>query len=71
MLTAQQVQDFLSKKLANFKVPKIIEFRDTLPREDTERYLNAGLKKSTPHANKAAVVMPEPNIAADGCKVAR
>jgi long-chain acyl-CoA synthetase len=34
-LTAQQVRDFLSKKLANFKVPRVVEFRDDLPREDT------------------------------------
>jgi long-chain acyl-CoA synthetase len=34
-LTVQQVRDFLSKKLANFKVPRVIEFRDDLPREDT------------------------------------
>jgi long-chain acyl-CoA synthetase len=34
-LTARQVQEFLSKKLANFKVPRIVEFRDSLPREDT------------------------------------
>ena len=35
VLTAQQVRDFLSQKLANFKVPRVIEFRDDLPREDT------------------------------------
>jgi long-chain acyl-CoA synthetase len=34
-LTARQVRDFLSQKLANFKVPRVIEFRDDLPREDT------------------------------------
>jgi long-chain acyl-CoA synthetase len=34
-LTAQQVRDFLSRKLANFKVPRVIEFRDDLPREET------------------------------------
>ena len=34
-LTAQQVRDFLSNKLANFKVPRVVEFRDSLPREDT------------------------------------
>jgi long-chain acyl-CoA synthetase len=34
-LTAQQVRDFLARKLANFKVPRVIEFRDDLPREDT------------------------------------
>jgi long-chain acyl-CoA synthetase len=34
-LTAQQVRDFLSNKLANFNVPRVVEFRDSLPREDT------------------------------------
>jgi long-chain acyl-CoA synthetase len=34
-VTAQQVRDFLSKRLANFKVPRVIEFRNSLPREDT------------------------------------
>jgi long-chain acyl-CoA synthetase len=34
-LTTQQVQEYLARKLANFKVPKIVEFRDSLPREDT------------------------------------
>ena len=45
MLTAQQVQDFLSKKLANFKVPRIIEFRDNLPREDTGKIFKRRLKE--------------------------
>jgi acyl-CoA synthetase (AMP-forming)/AMP-acid ligase II len=31
----QEVRDFLSKRLANFKVPRVVEFRNTLPREDT------------------------------------
>ena len=34
-VTAQQVRDFLSKRLANFKVPRVVEFRNSLPREDT------------------------------------
>jgi long-chain acyl-CoA synthetase len=45
MLTAQQVQDFLSRKLANFKVPRIIEFRDNLPREDTGKIFKRRLKE--------------------------
>ena len=45
MLTAQQVQDFLARKLANFKVPKIIEFRDNLPREDTGKIFKRRLKE--------------------------
>ena len=45
ILTAQQVRDFLSKKLANFKVPRIIEFRDTLPREDTGKIFKRRLRE--------------------------
>ena len=45
LLTAQQVQDFLSKKLANFKVPRIIEFRDNLPREDTGKIFKRRLQE--------------------------
>ena len=45
LLTVQQVQDFLSKKLANFKVPRIIEFRETLPREDTGKIFKRRLRE--------------------------
>jgi long-chain acyl-CoA synthetase len=44
-LTARQVQEFLGKKLANFKVPRIIEFRDTLPREDTGKIFKRRLQE--------------------------
>jgi long-chain acyl-CoA synthetase len=45
LLTAQEVQAFLAKKLANFKVPRIIEFRDTLPREDTGKIFKRRLQE--------------------------
>ena len=45
ILTARQVRDFLSKKLANFKVPRIIEFRDTLPREETGKIFKRRLRE--------------------------
>jgi long-chain acyl-CoA synthetase len=35
VLTARQVQEFLALRLANFKIPRVIQFRDTLHREDT------------------------------------
>jgi long-chain acyl-CoA synthetase len=35
VLTMRQVQEFLALRLANFKIPRVIQFRDTLPREDT------------------------------------
>lgn len=44
-LTAQQVRDFLSKKLANFKVPRVVEFRETLPREDTGKIFKRRLQE--------------------------
>jgi long-chain acyl-CoA synthetase len=44
-LTARQVQEFLSKKLANFKVPRIVEFRDSLPREDTGKIFKRRLRE--------------------------
>jgi long-chain acyl-CoA synthetase len=44
-LTAQQVQDYLSKKLANFKVPRVVEFRSTLPREDTGKIFKRRLQE--------------------------
>ena len=43
-LTAQQVQEFLARKLANFKVPRIVEFRDSLPREDTGKIFKRRLQ---------------------------
>jgi long-chain acyl-CoA synthetase len=44
-LTVQHVRDFLSKKLANFKVPRIVEFRSTLPREDTGKIFKRRLQE--------------------------
>lgn len=44
-LTAQQVKDFLTKRLANFKVPRIVEFRDALPREDTGKIFKRRLQE--------------------------
>jgi long-chain acyl-CoA synthetase len=43
-MTAQQVQEFLARKLANFKVPRIVEFRDSLPREDTGKIFKRRLQ---------------------------
>jgi len=44
-LTAQQVKEFLAIRLANFKVPRIVEFRDTLPREDTGKIFKRRLQE--------------------------
>jgi long-chain acyl-CoA synthetase len=44
-LTARQVQEFLANKLANFKVPRIVEFRNALPREDTGKIFKRRLQE--------------------------
>ena len=44
-LTAQQVKEFLARKLAKFKVPRIVEFRDSLPREDTGKIFKRRLQE--------------------------
>jgi long-chain acyl-CoA synthetase len=44
-LTEQQVKEFLAKRLASFKVPRIVEFRATLPREDTGKIFKRRLQE--------------------------
>jgi long-chain acyl-CoA synthetase len=44
-LTAQQVKEFLARKLADFKVPRIVEFRDSVPREDTGKIFKRRLQE--------------------------
>ena len=39
------VREFLSMRLANFKVPAVIEFRDSLPREDTGKIFKRRLRE--------------------------
>jgi long-chain acyl-CoA synthetase len=43
-LSAGAVQTFLRAKLANFKVPKDVEFLDTLPREATGKIFKRKLR---------------------------
>ena len=43
-LTAEAVQAFLSERLANFKISRVVEFRDTLPREDTGKIFKRKLR---------------------------
>ena len=43
-LTEHGVRDHLSARLANFKLPRIIEFRDELPREDTGKIFKRRLR---------------------------
>jgi long-chain acyl-CoA synthetase len=43
-LTSGGVQTFLSKRLANFKIPRVIEFRATLPREETGKIFKRKLR---------------------------
>lgn len=45
MLTSGAVQQFLRDRLANFKVPKVIEFTDALPREATGKIFKRKLRE--------------------------
>lgn len=44
ILTASEVQAFLSNKLARYKVPKLIEFHHGLPREDSGKIFKRKLR---------------------------
>jgi len=44
-LSADGVQAFLAKRLAGFKIPRTILFRDTLPREDTGKIFKRLLRE--------------------------
>jgi long-chain acyl-CoA synthetase len=50
-LDAADVQRFLRQHLAAYKIPKVIEFRDELPREDTGKILKRKLR--APYWEKA------------------
>jgi len=43
-LTPEGVQAFLSERLANFKIPRVIEFMDVLPREETGKIFKRNLR---------------------------
>lgn len=43
-LTTDSVREFLSQKLAHYKVPKLIEFRSDLPREDSGKIFKRKLR---------------------------
>jgi len=43
-LTPDDVRAFLSKRLANFKIPRVIEFREMLPREETGKIFKRKLR---------------------------
>ena len=44
-LGAEDVQAFLTERVAGYKVPKIIEFRDDLPREDSGKLFKRKLRE--------------------------
>jgi long-chain acyl-CoA synthetase len=44
-LSQGEVQQYLASRLANFKVPRIIDFRDELPREDTGKIFKRHLQE--------------------------
>jgi long-chain acyl-CoA synthetase len=43
-LTGEQVRAFLATRLADFKIPRLIQFRDSLPREDTGKIFKQRLR---------------------------
>jgi long-chain acyl-CoA synthetase len=43
-LTPEGIQAFLSERLANFKIPRVIEFMDVLPREETGKIFKRKLR---------------------------
>jgi long-chain acyl-CoA synthetase len=43
-LTAEQVRLFLTTRLAGFKIPRTIVFRNELPREDTGKIFKRKLR---------------------------
>jgi long-chain acyl-CoA synthetase len=43
-LDATQVREFLRGRIAKYKLPKVIEFRDTLPREDSGKLFKRKLR---------------------------
>jgi long-chain acyl-CoA synthetase len=44
-LTSQDVRDWLGERVARMKVPKVVELRDELPREDTGKLFKRKLKE--------------------------
>jgi long-chain acyl-CoA synthetase len=44
-LTAESVTTFLTERIAGFKLPRHIEFRDNLPREDSGKLFKRLLKE--------------------------
>jgi long-chain acyl-CoA synthetase len=60
-LTPKDVQDYLRKRLANFKVPKDIKFLDELPRKPAARFSSASCAIPTgkmPREHKRRVIAP-------------
>ncbi|MBL4908370.1 MAG: hypothetical protein JKX94_13020, partial [Sneathiella sp.] len=42
--TEQEIKDFLKDRLAAFKIPRVIKFSDTLPREDSGKIFKRKLR---------------------------
>jgi long-chain acyl-CoA synthetase len=43
-LSADEVHNFLASRLARYKIPKVIEFRSELPREDSGKIFKRRLR---------------------------
>jgi long-chain acyl-CoA synthetase len=57
-LTAEQVRSFLATRLAGFKIPRTIVFRDELPREDTGKIFKRKLRDEFTQALASQVAAP-------------
>jgi long-chain acyl-CoA synthetase len=44
-LSAKEVQDFLRERIANYKVPRVVSFHDSLPREDSGKIFKRLLRQ--------------------------
>jgi long-chain acyl-CoA synthetase len=51
-LDAAAVRDFCRRKLTNYKVPKLVEFRDDLPKSNVGKILRKELRQNPPFAKE-------------------
>ena len=45
ILTADDIKNYLKKKIADFKIPRTVAFHDQLPREDSGKIFKRRLKE--------------------------
>jgi acyl-CoA synthetase (AMP-forming)/AMP-acid ligase II len=55
-MTAEELIDWCKDRLASFKLPRFIQFRESLPKTSTQRIAKSELKKEKDLVNKATDV---------------